>query len=148
MNKGELARRGVRGGKCSLAHRMALTELNVFATAATSIDEAVSSVFIEATTDEQRIVGARGCEPVDVTPCEAINLHGNCIRSLAHSLHAPNLTSLNLSSNNIEALDGSLLAALPRLAALDLSSNAISKIEGYVPRLQRIYDVFSMLLLQ
>lgn len=103
---------------------MSLHELNVFATAARSIDEAVRSVRVESEDAKCAL------EPLDVGGVDSITLHGNDIQSLAHGLRAPNLTYLNLSSNSISTLDGSLLATLPQLTVLDLSANFISKVEG------------------
>lgn len=103
-------------------------ELNVYCTAARTIDEAILSVVIEVLDPPPAHL-----EAVDLSSVESIRLHGNQITSLAHSLHAPNLTSLNLSSNDITVLDGAALASLPQLMVLDLSSNAISRVVGLTP---------------
>jgi hypothetical protein len=111
----------------SLRVAMALRELNVFATAARTIDEAVSSVYVE----EKAVDGMAGLASVKQPELDAVEwmrLHGNAITTLEQKLIAPNLTYLDVSSNNLTILDGALLSNLPKLAVLDVSSNVISNV--------------------
>jgi Leucine-rich repeat (LRR) protein len=106
---------------------MALHELNVFATAARSIDEAVSSVYVDEKATEDS-VGLPSLKQPDLAAVEWMRLHGNAISTLEQKLFAPNLTYLDVSSNDIRILDGALLTNLPKLAVLDVSSNQISNV--------------------
>jgi Leucine-rich repeat (LRR) protein len=128
-----------------------MREVAVFATAAQSIDDALSAVVAFRSPSDRKVASSSGTamaaagrasgdsgggvaewhvSKVDPAVVESVILHGNDIQSLAGALPLPALTTLNLSSNAITMLDGSLLARFPRLATLDLSVNRISKIEG------------------
>ena len=122
-----------------------MKEVVVFATAARSIDEALGAVvtFRPAPSTQSHVpgggravagldggAGAGGPSKLDTTVVESVILHGNDIQSLDCKLPLSQLMHLNLSSNAITVLDGSLLGRFPRLATLDLSSNRVCKVEG------------------
>lgn len=65
-------------------------------------------------------------ETFDCPALESVNLHGNKIKSINGLLFTSKLSSLNLSSNEIERIDGDSFGQLEYLEILDLSHNKIN----------------------